>query len=246
MVRVGTWFCMSVFNPAHNKDWRTEIIMFLQDNVPTDDKVWVKRMEARTRPYKIIEEKLFKEGMCSPLLKCQSRTYGQELMKEIHLGICQSHIWPRAFPRKVFRNGFYWSKTTLDATDLVRKCGICQRCVKDQMQPSPFTQLMQPTRPLQRWGMDISTQCHWHGGIWSMMCNRELLQVDWSKGFDNYNFGNNTNFSIGRTLYAGSMFQSLYLWIMVLNLTPKSLCLFVARWAQIYTLHLSGIQNPIG
>jgi hypothetical protein len=48
--------------------------MFLQDNVPTDDEVWVKRMEARTRPYKIIEEKLYKEGMCSPLLKCLSRT----------------------------------------------------------------------------------------------------------------------------------------------------------------------------
>jgi hypothetical protein len=166
-------------------------------------------------------------------------------MKEIHLGICQSHIWPRALPRKVFRNGFYWPKTTLDATDLVRKCDICQRCVKFKCNLRHLPNWCNQHGHYKCGAWILSTQCRRHGEIWSMMCNRVLL-VDWSKGFDNYKFGNNTIFSIGRTLYVGSVFRSLYLWIMALNLTPKSLCLFVARWAQIYTLHLSGIQNPIG
>jgi hypothetical protein len=48
-------------------------------------------MEARTRPYVIIEGELYKYGFCSPLLKCLSRTEGQELMKEIHAGLSGAH-----------------------------------------------------------------------------------------------------------------------------------------------------------
>jgi ribonuclease HI len=40
---------------VHSEDWRTEIISFLQGNCLSDDKVYNKRMEARTRPYVIIE-----------------------------------------------------------------------------------------------------------------------------------------------------------------------------------------------
>jgi hypothetical protein len=67
----------------------------------------------------IIEGELFKQGFCSSLLKCLSRTKGQELMNEIHSGICGSHIGSRLLLGKVFRQGFYWPKTALDAAELV-------------------------------------------------------------------------------------------------------------------------------
>jgi hypothetical protein len=59
-------------SPVHSEDWRTEIVSFLQGNYPSDDEAYIKRMEARTRPYMIIEGELYKE-VCSPLLKCLSR-----------------------------------------------------------------------------------------------------------------------------------------------------------------------------
>jgi ribonuclease HI len=68
-------------SPVHNEDWRTKIISFLQGNCPSDDEAYIKRMEARTRPYIIIQGELYKQGVCSPLLKCLSRTEGQDLMK---------------------------------------------------------------------------------------------------------------------------------------------------------------------
>jgi ribonuclease HI len=55
---------------VHSEDWRTEIISFLQGNYLSNDEVYNKRMEARTRPYVIIEGELYKHGVCSPLLKC--------------------------------------------------------------------------------------------------------------------------------------------------------------------------------
>jgi hypothetical protein len=94
-------------SPVHSEDWRTEIISFLQGNCLSDDEVYNKIMEARTRPYVIIEGELYKHGVCSPLLKCLSRTEGIELMKEIHAGLCGSHIGSRPLLRKVFRQGFY-------------------------------------------------------------------------------------------------------------------------------------------
>jgi hypothetical protein len=98
---------------------------------------------------------LYKHGVCSPLLKCLSRTEGMELMKEIHAGLCGSHIESRPLLGKVFRQGFYWPKEASDAAELVHKCEGCQKCARDQKQPSSLTQLKLPTWPLQRWGLDL-------------------------------------------------------------------------------------------
>jgi ribonuclease HI len=72
---------------VHSEDWRTKIISFLQGNCLSNDESYNRRMEARTRPYVIIEGELYKHGVCSPL-KCLSRTEGVELMKEMHAGLC--------------------------------------------------------------------------------------------------------------------------------------------------------------
>jgi hypothetical protein len=142
-------------SPVHSEDWRTEIISFLQGNCLSDDEVYNKRMEARKRPYIIIEGELYKHGVCSPILKCLSRTEGMELMKEIHAGLCGSHIGSRPLLGKVFRQGFYWPKAASDAADLVQKCENCQKCARDQKQASSLTHLIQPTWPLQRCGLDL-------------------------------------------------------------------------------------------
>jgi hypothetical protein len=92
-------------SPVHNEDWRTEIISFLQRNSLSSDEAYNKRMEARTRPYVMIEGELYKHGVCSPLLKCLSRTEGIELM-EIHAGLCGSHIGSRPLLEKKFVKDF--------------------------------------------------------------------------------------------------------------------------------------------
>jgi hypothetical protein len=142
-------------SPVHSEDWRTEIVSFLQGNCLSDDDIYNKSMEARARPYVIIEGELYKQGVCSPLLKSFSRAEGQELMKEIHARLWGAHIGSRPLLRKVFRQGFYWPKAASDAADLIQKCENCQRCARDQKQPSSLTQLIQPTWPLQRWGLDL-------------------------------------------------------------------------------------------
>jgi hypothetical protein len=76
-------------------------------------------------------------------------------MNEIHAGLCGAHIGSRPLLGKVFRQGFYWPKAASDAAELKQKCENCQRCARDQKQPSSLAQLIQPTWPLQRWGLDL-------------------------------------------------------------------------------------------
>jgi hypothetical protein len=112
-------------------------------------------MHTKTRPYMIIEGELFKQGVSFPLLKCLSRAEGQELMKEIHSGICGAHIGSKPLLGKVFRQDFYWPKAASDAVELVQKFENCHKCARDQKQPSSLMQIIQPTWPLQRWGLDL-------------------------------------------------------------------------------------------
>jgi hypothetical protein len=86
---------------VHSEDWRTEIISFVQGDCLSSDEAYNKRMEARTRPYVMIEGELYKHGVCSLLLKCLSRIEDIELMKEIHAGLCGSHIGSRPLLEKI-------------------------------------------------------------------------------------------------------------------------------------------------
>jgi hypothetical protein len=52
---------------------------------------------------------------------------GQEILSEIHVGICEGHIGARALAAKVLWQGFYWPAVIDDAAKLVSACKACQR-----------------------------------------------------------------------------------------------------------------------
>ena len=74
----------------------------------------------------MVEGVLYKHGVCEPALRCLSREEGKSLLKEIHAGLCSSHIAPRALISKAFRQGFYWPTAAKDAEELVCTCSGCQ------------------------------------------------------------------------------------------------------------------------
>jgi hypothetical protein len=76
-------------------------------------------------------------------------------MKEIHGGMCRSHIAARALAEKGFRQGFRWTRAIKDAENIVRTCKDWQFAAKHQRRPGAPLQLNTPTWPLQHWGMDI-------------------------------------------------------------------------------------------
>jgi hypothetical protein len=87
-------------SPVHSEDWRTKIVSFLQGNCLLDDEAYIKIMEARTRPYVIIEGELYKQGVCSPLLKCLSRTEGQDLLRRYIQDCVELILGPSLYLKK--------------------------------------------------------------------------------------------------------------------------------------------------
>jgi hypothetical protein len=47
---------------------------------------------------------------------------GQEILQEVHAGICGGHIGARAIAAKVLWQGFYWPAMIDDAARLVATC----------------------------------------------------------------------------------------------------------------------------
>jgi hypothetical protein len=96
---------LSTVNAIASIDWRVPIITFLRGHYEPVETHNMKRIQARVKGYILKDDNLFKLGVCAPLLKCITQEQGIELMKEIHSGMCGSHIAARALAGKAFRQG---------------------------------------------------------------------------------------------------------------------------------------------
>jgi hypothetical protein len=128
---------------------------YLRDLIEPDDSKARNRLQQRARGYLIINDQLYKSGVCAPLLKCVHPTEGSEILRQIHSGACGGHIAPWALAAKVFRQGFFWPTALRDAQDLYKTCEACQKFAAHRKASSQPLQLIAPTWPLQRWGVDI-------------------------------------------------------------------------------------------
>ena len=77
------------------------------------------------------------------------------VLREVHEGICGNHIEARFLVEKTLRQGYYWPTILKDATELVKKCKICQEHAQIPHLPSePLTSITSPW-PFQQWRLDI-------------------------------------------------------------------------------------------
>jgi hypothetical protein len=63
---------------------------------------------------------------------CLTSEKGIELLKEIHSGLCGTHIGIRALAGKAIKQGFYCPTINIDAKTLVRQCEACQKMKNQQ------------------------------------------------------------------------------------------------------------------
>jgi hypothetical protein len=113
------------------------------------------RMQQRARSYQIVDKDLYKTSISGPLLQCVSKAVGQEILLEIHVGTCGSHICARAPAAKVLRQGFCWPTVIDDVAKLISTCEAHQKFSHKSKAPTQLVQLITPSLPLQRWGINI-------------------------------------------------------------------------------------------
>jgi hypothetical protein len=103
-----------------SEDWRASIIVYLRGHYEPENEVNDIRMKQRIRNYKIINNQLYKQGICAPLLKCISTEEGKKLLSEIYEGICGTHPGARTMVGKAFRQGFHWPSAQNNSKEIVK------------------------------------------------------------------------------------------------------------------------------
>ena len=113
------------------------------------------KLRARSARFALLRGTLYKQGFSTPLLKCIGKEDVDYVLREVHGGICDNHIGARALAGKTLKQGYYWPTMLKDATELVRKCKICQEHAKiSHLLAEPLTSILSPW-PFQQWGLDI-------------------------------------------------------------------------------------------
>jgi hypothetical protein len=93
----------------------------------------------------VLQGKLYKRSITSVLQRCVTPQEGQEILKDIHAGVCGHHASSRAIVAKAFRARFYWLTAIEDVKDIVRNCEACQcfasrpHALVAELQPIPLS-----------------------------------------------------------------------------------------------------------
>jgi hypothetical protein len=69
-----------VINIIEGEDWRAPIMAYLRHYYEPDCKNEQTRMHQRAKQYQIVGKKLYKTSVSGPLLRCISKTEGQEII----------------------------------------------------------------------------------------------------------------------------------------------------------------------
>jgi len=70
---------------------------------------------------------LYKRSYAQPLLHCVTSKMGKKILKELHEGVCSSHISRHVLAVTAIRTGSYWLSLREDAMNLVCSCDKCQK-----------------------------------------------------------------------------------------------------------------------
>ena len=112
--------------------------------LPSDPKEAAK-LRTRSARFTVHKGRLYKRGFFAPILQCIEGRDADYVPNEVHEDVCGNHIGALALAGKFLRKGYYWPTILRDATDLVRKCKICQEHAKISHLPSePLTSVISP------------------------------------------------------------------------------------------------------
>ena len=138
--------CNVVVAPVESvQSWMDPIWDYIIDRSLPDDPKEAIKIRARSARFTNHKGSLYKRGFFTPFLKCIAGKDTEYELREVHEGICGNHIGAWALEGKVLRQGYYWPTILKDATDLVKKCRICQEHAKISRLPSkPLMSITSP------------------------------------------------------------------------------------------------------
>ncbi|RDX86017.1 hypothetical protein CR513_32693, partial [Mucuna pruriens] len=96
-----------VFHMESRTTWMTPIFKYLQDGKTLEDPREAQKVVKQVAKYTLIGQHLYRRGFSFPLLKCLEDKESAYVIREVHEGVCGTHIGGRALASKIARVGYY-------------------------------------------------------------------------------------------------------------------------------------------
>ncbi|GKV48228.1 hypothetical protein SLEP1_g55054 [Rubroshorea leprosula] len=135
--------------------WTTPLINYLQDGELPEDQAAAKLVKRRAAHFTLLNNQLYKRAASMPLLRCLTPYEAEYAVREVHEGVCGTHIGGRTLARKLLRHGYYWPTMVEDAQSYVKKCPTCQFNADDIHMPGEMLSSLTSLWPFAQWGVDL-------------------------------------------------------------------------------------------
>ncbi|GKV15560.1 hypothetical protein SLEP1_g26342 [Rubroshorea leprosula] len=146
--------CQLLSTDPSSPSWTTPLIDYLLSGKLPKDPFAAKLIKRRAAHFTLLDNQLYKRGASMPLLRCLTPYEAEYAVKEVHEGVCGTHIGGRTLAWKLLRHGYYWPTTVEDAQNYVKKCPTCQFNADDIHMPKMLSSLSSPWLFAQ-WGADL-------------------------------------------------------------------------------------------
>ncbi|GKV45813.1 hypothetical protein SLEP1_g52858 [Rubroshorea leprosula] len=118
--------CQLLSTDPSTPSWTTPLINYLQSGELPEDLSAAKLIKRRVAHFTLLDSQLYKRAASMPLLRCLTPYEAEYAVREVHEGVCGTHIGGKTLARKLLRHGYYWPTMVDDAQNYVKKCPTCQ------------------------------------------------------------------------------------------------------------------------
>ena len=136
--------------------WMDPIIEFLAEDRIPDGKNEANKIRRVASPYWLsADRKLYRRSFGGPYLLCLHLGKVDELLVELHEGVCGGHAGRHSLAHRAMTQGFWWPKMQNDVAEYVQKCERCQKLAHLIHQPAGHLNPISSPWPFAQWGLDI-------------------------------------------------------------------------------------------
>ncbi|GKU95991.1 hypothetical protein SLEP1_g9277 [Rubroshorea leprosula] len=118
--------CQLLSTDPSSPSWTTPLINYMQSGELPEDPSAAKLTKRKAAHFTLLDNRLYKRAASMPLLRCLTPYEVEYAVREVHEGVCGTHIGGRTLARKLLRQGYYWPTMVKDAQNYVKKCPTCQ------------------------------------------------------------------------------------------------------------------------
>ncbi|XP_057488501.1 uncharacterized protein LOC130774471 [Actinidia eriantha] len=143
-------------NTQLGPSWMDPIVNYLRTDQLPDDRKEAHKIRIKAARFWISPTgDLYKRSYLGPYLLCVHPSLVEDVLYEIHEGMCGLHSGGRSLAHRALTQGYWWPYMQKDAQVYVRKCNKCQLFSPLIHQPARDLSPLTSPWPFAQWGMDI-------------------------------------------------------------------------------------------